>query len=51
VSFGAATFVHSTDTFFVEITLSGLALFYGIRASAAAIFEACWVIVRAAGLD
>ena len=39
VSCGAAKFVHSTDTFFVEVTPSGLALLYGIRASAAAIFE------------
>jgi len=39
VCFGAAVFVHIKDTFVVEVTPSGLAPFYGIRASAAAIFE------------
>ena len=39
VSFRAAKFVHSKDTFVVEVTQSGLALFCGIRASAAVIFE------------
>lgn len=39
MSFGAAKFAHSRDNFFVEVTPSGLALFYGIRVSAAAIFE------------